>query len=201
LDAFLAVKNLAVVALLPGLIGGAMFLFGAAYWAAPYGSGITVGQEDWSLLLTATGIVFSGVSASLLIRGQTRRTLLATSRLVVPLVPAGILLALATGWVATGSGFNPGGITSDKYGLPFTWKVEQYSCPPPCVQANGIIYNPLFFALDSLFFTLVCYVVLREYRSRTKTISRNPSPEQGSSNSRSMKHSSTESGVFLPGLP
>jgi hypothetical protein len=179
LDAFLAVKNLAFVALLPGLIGGAMFLFGAAYWAAPYGSGITVGQEDLSLLFTATGIVFSGVSASLLIRGQTRRTLLATSRLVVPLVPAGILLALATGWVATGSGFNPGGITSANYGFPFTWKVEQYSCPAPCVQANGTIYNPLFFALDSLFFTLVCYVVLREYRSRTKTILQNPSPEQG----------------------
>jgi hypothetical protein len=176
-----------------------MFLFGAAYWAAPYGSGIAIGQEDWSLLFTVTGIVFSGVSASLLIRDQMRRTLLATSRLVVPLVPAGILLALATGWVATGSGFNPGGITSDKYGLPFTWKVEQYSCPSPCVQANGTIYDPLFFALDSLFFTLVCYVVLREYRSRTqKKISRNPSPEQGSSHSRSMKHSSTESGVVLP---
>jgi len=164
------VKTTVLVALIPGLIGGVMFLFGAAYWAASYGTGTTVGEENWSFLFTGAGVVFSGVSASLLVRGQTRKKLMATSRLMVPLVPVGILLALATGWVMTGYGVNPGGITATSFGFPFTWRVEQSSCPPPCVQANGSIYNALFFALDSLFFALVCYVSLREYRRRAKMI-------------------------------
>lgn len=172
-DSDFAVKTVAFLSLIPGLMGGVMFLFAAAYWAAPYGSGITVGQENWSSLFTATGIAFSVLSASLLIRGQTRKTFLVTTRLILPLVPVGVLLALATGWVATNSEVNPGGITSNNYGFPFTWKVEQNSCPPPCVQANGTLDNMLFFALDSTFFVLAGYLLLRLYRSKTKSTSRN----------------------------
>ena len=173
-DALLAMKTTAFVALCPGLVGGVMLLFGAAFWAAPYGSGITVGQENWSSLFTLAGLVLSGVSGFLLVRSQTRRTLVPAIRLIIPLVPVGILLALATGWVMTDQGANPGGIAASNYGVPFTWKVQQTSCPRPCIQANGTIYNPLFFALDSLFFILVGYVILRGYRRRAKAVRGTP---------------------------
>jgi hypothetical protein len=170
MDVLLAVKTTGFVALCLGLVGGVMFLFGATFWAAPYDSGITVGQENWSSLFTLTGLVFSGVCGFLLVRGQTRKTLVPAIRLIIPLVPVGIFLALATGWFTTDQGVNPGGITASNYGVPFTWKVQQTSCPPPCVQANGTIYNPLFLALDLLFFILVGYVLLRGYRRRAKAV-------------------------------
>src|SRR3989442_935845 len=181
MDVLLAVKTTAFVALCLGLVGGVMFLFGATFWAAPYGSGIMVGQENWYSLFTIAGLAFSVASGLLLVHRQTRKTLVAAFRLIIPLVPAGILLALATGWVTTDQGVNPGGITATNYGFPFTWKVQQTSCPPPCVQANGTIYNPLFFALDSLVFILAGYVLLREYRRRTKAVRGTLEPSRSSS--------------------
>lgn len=163
-------KTSAFVALVPALIGGVLFLFASSSWALGTVL-VTVGQEDWSLLFTVGGLLFSGVSATLFLRGQTRKTLLATARSVAPLVPVGILLAFATGWITTGYWVNPGGIIANNGGFPFTWKVDLSSCPRPCIQANGTIYNPLFFALDSLFFIVVGYAVLHEYVSRRKVIS------------------------------
>jgi len=159
-----------------GLIAGVMFLFGAVYWAAPYGSGITVGQENWSLLFTIVGLVFAGASGVLWLRGQTWNSLITTFRSIIPLAPVGILLAFATGWVGGSYGVNPGGTMASYYGLPFPWKSVQSSCPPPCVQANGAIYNPLYFVLDSLFFIVVVYFLLREYQRATRNGSRKYSP-------------------------
>src|SRR5437660_11795543 len=107
-----------------------MLIIGASFCAAPYCYGITVDHENWSSLFTLAGLVLSGVSVFLLVRSQTRRTLVPAIRLIIPLVPVGILLALATGWVMTDQGANPGGITASNYGVPFTWKVQSSSRNP-----------------------------------------------------------------------
>jgi hypothetical protein len=158
-----------------GLIAGVMFLFGALYWTIPYGSGIVVGQENWSSIFTIVGLVFLGASGVLWFRCQTWKSLIATFRSIIPLVPVGILITFATGWVGGSEGVNPGGTMASNYGLPFPWKIVQSSCPPPCVQVNGTVYNPLFFALDSLFFIAAVYFLIRGYQRATKNGSRESS--------------------------
>jgi hypothetical protein len=146
-------------------VGGIAFLFSALYWTAVYGSGIPVGQENWSSIFMTIGLVSLGTPGVLSLRGQTWNSLIVTFRTAIPLVPVGILLTFATGFVGGSvEGVNPGGSMALNYGLPFSWKIVLSSCPPPCVQASGTIYNPLFFALDSLFFIVPLYLLLREYR-------------------------------------
>lgn|GEM_PF-5408398 len=146
-------------------VAGIAFLFSAWYWTAPYGSGLAVGQENWSSIFMIIGLVPLGTSGVLSLRGQTSKSLIAAFRTAIPLVPVGVLLTFATSWVGGWSeGVNPGGGTGSNYGLPFPWKIVLSSCPRPCVQANGTVYNPLFFALDSLFFIVPLYILLREYR-------------------------------------
>jgi hypothetical protein len=146
-------------------VAGIAFLFSAWYWTALYGIGISVGQENWSSIFMIIGLVSLGTSGVLCLRGQTWKSLIATFRTALPLVPVGSLLTFATGWVGGWSvGVNPGGGMGSNYGLPFPWKIVLSSCPPPCVQASGTIYNPLFFALDSLFFIVPLLILFREYR-------------------------------------
>jgi len=147
------------------VVAGIAFLFSAWYWTALYGFGLTVEQENWSSIFMIIGLVSLGTSGVLSLRGQTWKSLIATFRTALPLVPGGILLTFATGWVGGWSeGVNPGGSMGSNYGLPFPWKIVLSSCPRPCVQASGTIYNPLFFALDSLFFIVSLSILLREYR-------------------------------------
>lgn len=147
------------------VVAGIMFLFSAWYWTALYGSGTAVGQENWSSIFMIIGLVSLGTFGILSLRGQTWKSLIATFRTALPLVPVGILLTFATGWVGGWSeGVNPGGSMGSNYGSPFPWRIVLSSCPRPCVQASGTIYNPLFFVLDSLFFIVPLSILLREYR-------------------------------------
>lgn len=168
----LGVKTTVFVALCLGLVAGVMFLLGSTFWAAPYGSGIIVGQENWSSLFTMAGLAFSGASGLFLVRGQNQKTLVGAFRLIIPLVPVGILLALGTGWVMTDQGVNPGGISATNYGFPFIWRVQQSSCPPPCpskwYHLQSTILRTRFAILHS------CRLHPSRISAKRKSGSRNP---------------------------
>ena len=155
-------------------IGAGFLLQASSFWAAPYGPGITVGQESFSALFGWIGGALICVSGIFLFMGQSRRVIFASARLIIPIVPFGILTAVGTGWWTIGGGVNPGGISAANYGFPFTWKIVQTSCPPPCVQANTTVYNPAFLALDSAFFVVLFYwvatIVRRKWSAKSMPV-------------------------------
>jgi hypothetical protein len=80
------------------------------------------------------------------------------------------ILTIASGWLATGVLYSPGGFISQDYGFPFGWKVVDASCPPPCIQANGTFYDWFAFAGDLLFFSAIAYFTILYLLGRSQTI-------------------------------
>jgi hypothetical protein len=143
-------------------VSGVFFFNSAVYWAAPYDCCIEIGQEGFYALFAWLGSAFLCVSGVFLFYGRSRSAILAAFRTVLPIILLGVLVALGTGWITIGGGalvgalyVSPGGIIATNYGFPFTWKIVQTSCPRPCIQANDTVFNPVFLALDSGFFTVI----------------------------------------------
>jgi len=151
-------------------ISGGFFLESSYYWAAPYGPGIIAGREGFSSLFALIGGAFLCLSAIFLLVGQSKESIVRIFRASLPVIPVAILVAVGTGLIGIGGGANPSGISATNYGFPFVWRIVQTSCPPPCVQANDSMYNPLFLALDVGFYAIVGYWFLAIFRARKRAI-------------------------------
>ena len=148
-------KNTTFAGLTSAVLAGVMFAGTTLYLVSlqAYGGWFSAAGDPLSLL-PSLGLVFLAVSAPLFLIGREKsKAWLTQVRVMLPVIAVGFLATLATGFVSTGGTFTPGGVGWSNYGFPLPWRVDVIlSCPPWCNQTSGAVFNPLFFAIDLVFF-------------------------------------------------
>ena len=127
-------------------------------------------------ILPALGIALLGISVPLLLQGSEKyKVAIQNARTILVLLACAVLVTLSTGWLLSGEFFSPGGIWWENYGFPFAWRIQlMRSCPPWCnLPTSEAIFDPVFFAIDCLFYMAIGYCVILAY-SRTRRGGRNP---------------------------
>ena len=128
-------------------------------WSSAYGDPLTV--------FPALGIVFLGISVPLLLQGSEKYKVSAPNlRAILLLIPSAVLVTVSTGWFLTSELFTPAALWWDNYGFPLAWRVQlMRGCPPWCsLPPSETIINPLFFAIDCLFYLAIGYFIILAYR-------------------------------------
>jgi hypothetical protein len=91
---------------------------------------------------------------------KVERVAILKPRSILFVVLTASIITLATGLLASGMFFSPGGFSGQTYGFPLAWKTTLASCPPPCIQANGTQYDRIFLGGDLLFYMTAAYGIL-----------------------------------------
>ena len=91
---------------------------------------------------------------------MVERVVILKPRSILFVVLTASIVTVATGWLASGMFFSPGGFSGQSYGFPLAWKTTLATCPPPCIQANGTQYEWTFLAGDLLFYMTGGYGIL-----------------------------------------
>jgi hypothetical protein len=146
-----------------------MFAATEWYYLREQASGLWVSSAtgDPLTVLPSLGIALLGISAPLLLQGWEKYKVLAPNlRTIIPLIPGAVLVTVFTGWLLTGEFFTPGAIWWENYGFPLAWRVQlMRGCPPWCsLPSSEMIFNPLFFAIDCLFYLAIAYSIMLFYR-------------------------------------
>jgi hypothetical protein len=149
----------------------ACLMFAATDWwlIREQASGVWVSSAtgDPLTILPALGIALLGISVPLLLQGSEKyKVSIPNAREILVLVATGVLVTLSAGWLLTSEFFTPGGIWWESYGFPLAWRVQlMRSCPPWCnLPSSEAIFNPIFFAIDCLFYMAIGYCVILAYR-------------------------------------
>ena len=169
-------KNTTFAGLTSAALAGIMFAGTSFYIVSSQAHIVWVNVlGSLSLLPTSLGLVFLAVSAPLFLIGQEKpKVWLMQLHVMLPVIAAGFLATLASGFVSAGSTFGPGGIAWADYGFPLPWRVDVFvSCPPLCNQTSGTVFNPVFFAIDLVFFLAFSSTLALVY----KILGRRSTPE------------------------
>jgi hypothetical protein len=150
------------------------------YYIREQASGVWVSSAtgDPLTMLPALGIALLGISVPLLLQGSEKyKVSIPNPSTIFALVASAGLVTLSTGWLLTSEFFTPGGIWWESYGFPLAWRVQlMRSCPPWCnLPSREAIFNPVFFAIDCLFYIAIGYCVILAY-SRIRRRGRNLRP-------------------------
>jgi len=136
-------------------------------WSSAYGDPLT--------LFPALGIAFSGISVPLFLQGSKKYKVSSPNlRAIILLIGGAVLVTVSTGWLLTGEFFTPGAIWWDNYGFPLAWRVQlMRGCPPWCtLPSSEMIFNPLFFVVDCLFYVAMGYTIILVYGQVGRSVSR-----------------------------
>jgi hypothetical protein len=152
-------------------VGLACLTFAATdwYYLREQASGVWVSSAtgDPLIILPALGIAFLGMSVPLLLQGSEKYKLSAPNiRGILLLIPSAVFVTLSTGWLLTSEFITPAASWWDNYGFPLAWRVQLMNgCPPWCnLPSSETIFNPLFFAIDCLFYLAIGYSAILAHK-------------------------------------
>jgi hypothetical protein len=150
-------------------IGGCTTINGTLTCAAEYDNWLFFAADTAFFVLAGYVVVFVGYR---LAPPMIERVAILGPRSVLFAALLGSVITLATGFLSSGQLVNPGGVSGQNYGFPLVWKTSLASCPPPCLQANGTIYDWIFLVGDVLFYTTAAYAGLPYLLQRLHTAQR-----------------------------
>jgi hypothetical protein len=140
-------------------VAGTMFAGAELYYLREQAAGVwtTSATGDPLTILPQLGIVFVALAIPFILNSKLA-VRPSEIRVISMVVLMGCLAALATGFISFGGIATPGGVWWNDYGFPVAWRVDvMVSCPPFCNSSDQTIYNPLFYAMDALFYISICY--------------------------------------------
>ena len=135
------------------------------YYVREQASGVWVSSAtgDPLTILPALGIALLGISVPLLLQGSEKYKLsIPNARATLALVASAVSVTLSTGWFLPSEFYTPGGVWWESFGFPLAWRVQlMRSCPPWCnLPSSEAIFNPVFFAIDCLFYLAIGYSII-----------------------------------------
>jgi hypothetical protein len=135
-------------------VAGIMLLGAVLYYLREQASGVFMESAtgDPLSILPPLAVVLAVVAVPFFLQAKLEAKPPEIQR-VAMVVIAGCVAALLMGFVLSGVVFTPGGVWWNSYGFPVAWRVDiMVSCPPFCNSSDQTIYNPLFYAMDALFY-------------------------------------------------